>query len=476
MYTIETLMLYVQSEYYCKNDAEVGLWVVVGMLVRLAMRMGYHRDPSQFPGVTIFEGEMRRRCWSLVRQLDTVFSFQLALPSMIRSRDCDAQLPRNIFDDEFGPDSKVLPPERPMTEATPISYTISKARISYEFSEIVEELNSVSREHICYEEVLKRDQRLRGLRENLAPHLRIHSGQDHTHDPASLLMQRFNLDIFWQKTICVLHRKYVVRARQNIRYAHSRRACVDASMEILRHQAYLHRESQPGGRMRPMKWFIASLTMHDFLLAAVLVCLDLHYDFVSESLPEPPPNYDPYFWTTSQRTEMFHALETSHQIWKESAETSMDAYKASSVLHIILEKLKRTREKKCKPATAEVFAQMDEASMPPEHSAAVSLGMLSGGLTPETAAMFNSMAQSPGGTRYAGMDTNMSDPSSRTGLTPNYITDNSNPWGNMSGIASPFSVFGDVGGSGAGMMGMPGNLDWVCSHGVWLLLVATFTG
>ncbi len=459
IYTIETLMLYVHGEYNSRWDAEVGIWVIVGIIVRLAMRMGYHRDPSKYPGITPFQGEMRRRCWSFVRQIDTMFSFQLALPSMIRSTDCDTQLPRNIFEDEFSPESKILPPARPMTEPTPISYMITKAKISYEFGEIQEELNSVSGKHVSYEDILKRDNKMRELKEKMAPHLQLRPIEECTHDPATLLMQRFNLDIFWQKTMCVLHRKYIARARQNPRYAHSRRACVDASMEILRHQAQLHRESQPGGRMRTMKWFISSLTKHDFLLGAMIVCLDLHYDSISESLPEPPPNYDPYFWTPSQRADMLQALEASQNIWKESAETSMEAYKASGILGIILEKLKLTNQKKDRPSTSEVFAQIDEESLRPEHSAAMTLGMLSGGLTPNSAAMFNAMAQSPGGTRYANMDTNMGDTS--TGLTPNYSMDSSNPFGNLNSVASPFAVFGNPS-SGIGMMDVPGNLDWVC--------------
>merc|ERR1711977_290080 len=286
---------------------------------------------------------------------------------------------------------------------------ITKAQISYEFGEIQEELNSVSGKHVSYEDVLKRDTRLRELKNNMAAHLQLRPIEECTHDPATLLMQRFNLDIFWQKTMCVLHRKYIARARQNTRYAHSRRACVDASMEILRHQAQLYKESEPGGRMRTMKWFISSLTKHDFLLAAMIVCLDLNYDYISESLPEPPPNYDPYFWSSTQRADMLAALETSQSIWKESA--------------------------------------------------AMTLGMLSGGLTPNSAAMFNAMAQSPGGTRYSGMDTNMGESSNSTGLTPNYGMDTSNPFGNINSVNSPFSVFGNTG-SGIGMMDVPGNLDW----------------
>ncbi|TAQ85030.1 hypothetical protein B7494_g6642 [Chlorociboria aeruginascens] len=461
-FTIETLILYLHGEYANRWDAEVGMWVIIGMIVRLSMRMGYHRDPSNYSSITPYQAEMRRRIWCFVRQMDTMFSFQLALPSMIRNTDCDTALPRNIFEDEFGQDSKVLPPARPHLEPTPVSYMIAKAQISFEFGVILEELNTVNGKAIGYDEVLKHDNRLRELKANMAPHLRLRPVEECMHDPATLLMQRFNVDILWQKTMCVLHRKYITRARQNPRYAHSRRACVDASMEILHHQAKLHQESQPGGRMRTMKWFISALTKHDYLLAAMVVCLDLHYDSIAESLPERPPNYDMYFWTPEQRAGMLAALETSQKIWKESAETSMEAFKASKILAIILEKLQFSKGQPRHPAadgptTAEVFAQFDD-NLRPEHSAAMTLGMLSGGLSPNSTAMFNSLGQSPGGTRYGNIDMNLGEASASTGLTPNFPMDGTNSFGTLNSATSPFSLFGNPGNTG--MMDAPANLDW----------------
>lgn len=156
---------------------------------------------------------------------------------------------------------------------------------------------------------------------------------------------------------------------------------------------------------------------------------------------------------------MLATLEASYIIWKESSETSMEAFKASGVLGIILEKLKLVSAAKPQ-TTAEVFAQFDEQR--PEHSAAMTLGMLSGGLTPNSAAMFNAMAQSPGGTRYTGMDMGMNDPVGGTGLTPNFPMDTSgNPFVGVNGAPSPFSMFGNTGG-GMGIGEVPANLDWVC--------------
>jgi hypothetical protein len=211
-----------------------------------------------------------------------------------------------------------------------------------------------------------------------------------------------------------------------------------------------------------MKWVISSLAKADFLLGAMIVCLDLHYDAVSESMTERPPNYDMYFWTPAQRADMLQALETSQRLWKESAEPSIEAYKAYNILGVMLDKLKRPpKPQQEAPTTSKVFAQFDEDNLRPEHSAAMTLGMLSGGLSPNTAAVLNSAGlQSPRGTNYGTFDMTMNDSSASTGLTPNFQMDTSNPFASLNNAASPFSAFGNIG-SAAGMMDMPANLDWV---------------
>jgi len=453
-------------------DADMGIWVIVGSIVRLAMRMGYHRDASNY-GLTPYQGEMRRRIWATVRQMDIMYSFQLALPSMVRDSDCDNPLPRNIFDDEFRQDSKSLPPSRPPTESTPIAYMRAQAEITFEFGCIVDKIGSVTKQ-VSYDDILKHDARLRELKNEIPPHLRLRPMEECKHDPATLLMQRFQIDTLWHKTMVVLHRKYIGHPRQSSRYAHSRRACVNSSMELLRHQAKLSEESQPGGRLRSLAWMVNSLPKADYLLGAVVVCLDLNSDTITSTMASPPPEYDPDFWSASQRADMLRALENSLMLWKVDAETSMEAFKASNVLQIMLEKLRQTkyapkdqpssnRDVQQGPTTAEVFAQFDEQNLKPEHSAAMTLGMLSGGLTPNTAAFLNSIAPSPGGGRYSNVDMNMGDPSTGstgTGMTPNYGMDISNPFGNLgNNVASPFSVFGNLGNEA--MLDNPINLDWV---------------
>ncbi|KAI9876178.1 MAG: hypothetical protein M1830_007079 [Pleopsidium flavum] len=454
---IETLILHLHSEFSHTKDTEVGIWVMVGMIVRLAMRMGYHRDPKPYNNISPFQGEMRRRVWSFVQQADLLFSFQIGLPSMIRLGDCDTGLPRNIYDDEFDEDTKELPPSRPRTEPTPVSYMIAKSEIAFAFGKIVEQSQSLNA--CSYEDIMKHDANLREVRAQYPPHLRLRSLEDSIMDPTALIMQRFSLSILYNKGQCVLHRKFLDRARGNPRYAHSRRTCIDSSMELLHHQVTLHTEYRPGGRLHSMERAGTSLTTHDFLLAAMIVCLELYYGCQEESASKSAG--DLYSWGLERRTDMISALEASKNIWKEQKDQSIEAYKASKILTVMLANSQRplkTHRQVQQPPFAfrslnnnmdriPALATLEEEQ--PEHTAAVTLGMLSGGLSPNTAAMYNGIYP----TTPSGNITMGDVPPS--GMTPQSSMDQ-NPNG-VASAPSPFSAMG----AGNDMMDIPSsNFDW----------------
>jgi hypothetical protein len=458
--TIETLILHLHGEQGCSKDAGVSSWVVVGMIARFAMRMGYHRDPKPYPDVTPFQGEMRRRVWAVVKQMDLGFSFQLGLPSMLRSSECDTDIPRNIFDEEFGEATTEMPPSRPLTEPTPISFMITRARLMSIFGRILEQFNSL--EPHMYEDVMKLDRELREEQERIPPHLRFIPIEESVAEPAALIMQRYGLDLLYQRGLCVLHRKFLARARESPRFSNSRLSCVDASMVLLNHQAGLHRETQtPTGRLRSVRWYAPSLTTSDFLQAAMIICLDLYHSTKEANRPSAD-----YFigWDQERQVEMLRALETARDIWLSLKDTSIEAYKASVNISTMLHNLCSNRQKS-NPIIAQLppnqhlgvgaggFARDSQGysgdDTKPEHSAAMTLGMLSsGGLTPNTAALFSERSEPdiPGG-------------SMNLGNTPGYVPQYPPPEGSGGGggVASPFSFFGASG----NMMDLSGNLDWV---------------
>lgn len=385
---------------------------------------------------------------------------------MIYDHDCDTQLPTNIFDEEFGPETKVLPPSRPDSEPTPISYTIVKVKLCLELGKILQATNRVGKQ-VSYDEVLKFDARLRELREELPSHLKMQALDD-SNDPLTLIVARFNVDILYLKIMCLLHRRFLTRSRQNPRYAHSRRSAIEASLEMLNHLRVLHRESQPDGRLRSIKWFVASIATKEFLLPAMLVILDLHYDKQVEHAGARQDSQSMYFWAPEQRLEMIRSLESAKNIWEGLADGSMEAVKAFNISKIMLDKINSPNEGESAgpvphmgqqqagaiPMRDDVFAGLG-AEMQPEHSAAMTLEMMSsGGLTPDTAAALGGAVQSPGGTAYPPLDFTMPTVE-RTGMTPDISAELG---------AAPGSPFSSMFYQMSNGMEIGQNFDWVSTN------------
>ncbi|KAK8117091.1 fungal specific transcription factor domain-containing protein [Apiospora kogelbergensis] len=425
-YTVETMMLYLFGEWSSRWDADLGLWLIAALITRVAFRMGYHRDAEWFPSITPFQGEMRRRTWALIRMSDTMFSHQVSLPTMIYDHSTDTKLPHNLFDEEFGQDTKILPPARPPNEPTPIAYMIAKSKLTIEFGSILQAVTRVGKP-VSYDEILVHDRKLRDIMDELPR------------------ISEFSLwSLPTTRIMCMLHRKHLLRARQNPRYAHSRRAAVEASLETLKSLRTIHYECQVvNGRLRSMTWFVQSCAK-EALLPTMLVALELHHENQATVSTTRQNSQTMYFWTPEQRLEMLGLLEEIRDIWKAMKESSVEAYKASNILDIMIEKIKNPAPAATLPAAhakTDHFRGFESAELQPEHSAAMTLGLLSTGLTPNY--------QSPGGTTYPPLET-----ATGTGLTPDFSGD---VMGGFNSGSTPFSMFTNL---GSADMNIDENFDW----------------
>lgn len=372
-YVIEALVLHLQGEFSQNAETQISIWILVGMIVRLAMRMGYHRDAKMFPNISAFQGEMRRRVWAFVRSADILLSFQVGLPSMVRSSDSDTEFPRKLYEEDFGEDSPELPPERPLNESTPTSYLIAKIRLTYVFQKVLEHSQKVKGS--SYEEVMEIDRELRQARDLIPDLLRVKPRSEWGEDPAYLLMSRFDIIIVYHKAQCVLHRPFLHRARENPRYIYSRRACIDSSLELLKIQFVTHDGSRPGGPLHNRKWYTNRLNSHDFLLASTILAVDLNYEYQSNNSGTDMSNLNG--WGINRQEEMLTAIRRSRDLWDEVKDESMDAWKAVSILGLFLEKLNKGSQNYQSPSTDGTFDAQDE-----KQSAAMTLGLLSSGVTP----------------------------------------------------------------------------------------------
>jgi hypothetical protein len=333
-YMIETLLIYSLVEYYDQTDGDITVWMISGLIMRIALQQGYHRDPSQHSDISPFQAEMRRRLWMIVNQHELLFAVQLGLPKMIRYAECDTVSPRNLYDEELDEDMTELPPSRPEIEMTPISYQIAKCRILRAFGYVIEHLHIV--EEQPYESVMRLDAGLIESRKMIPPHLRLRSDDEMRNEPPGSLMEKYVLEHFYHKAICVLHRKYLNCFLADGTYAYSRMTCIVSALDLLRQQVSLHSECQPGGRLERIKWYRFSLIKHDFLLAAMVLCLAIYNDKRQSGAEETDRVRE---INMDQRAEIFAALQRGQRIWAEVAYDCADSKRALTILTTVLEKL-----------------------------------------------------------------------------------------------------------------------------------------
>ncbi|KAF2674133.1 hypothetical protein BT63DRAFT_449121 [Microthyrium microscopicum] len=273
-YVIEALVMHIGSIHVRSHaDDQFRIWIICGVLLRLCLKMGYHRDPSYYPFLTPFEGEMRRRIWHNITIFDHLLSFSVGLPSMIRDMQCDTKLPRNLQDGDFGPDTKELPQGRPFVELTAVAFIIVKATISRLFARAADVSHAV--EHPNFDEVTALDKELDVAYNAIPDSLKFLSLHQCILDPPAQIFNRFKLHLLYYKSRLVLFRRYLDERSCSPAEEPFRNKCVDAAMKLLSHLDTVHRASQPGGQLESLPFFLDIFSVHDFLLCAMILCLEL---------------------------------------------------------------------------------------------------------------------------------------------------------------------------------------------------------
>ncbi|PSN68538.1 hypothetical protein BS50DRAFT_608997 [Corynespora cassiicola Philippines] len=344
-YTVETLIHYFVAEYFRSRDAQFGTWLLVGIIVRVAFRMGYHREPSRFANISPFKAEMRRRVWVMVVQLDLMSSTQFGLPRMIQPSMYDTREPHNLSEGDLDEHMTELPPARPETEFTTMLYTIIRNRVLEVFAKINDVTNETAQP--AYREILELAASLRGIHERLPDNLkRIRIINFESSSDETSTMRRLYLGLTLLKACIVLHRPYLVLARSDSRYEYSRMMCIDAAMEVLEYQKEIEVHARPGGRLWmgkwrlwAMSWRLSSIVNHDFLLATTVLAVDLDKDLTSpfDHSEEDAPRIR-FMSGQPSRAEIVDALLSTYPIWCQASQKSSEARKVTAAVRYVLRK------------------------------------------------------------------------------------------------------------------------------------------
>lgn len=266
---MQAYLLYVATEFMTNRTSSANCYVLSSVAIRLMLQMGLHRDPSKLPNISPFDGEMRRRLWHLAAQIELLAAFHMGLPSMLNGLETDVSPVSNLGDEDIFPGMSALPPSKPDTVQTQMTYSRWKSQICAIFGQIAAQTNSITVP--TYSEVMRLDALLEAKWKQVPAFMKVKSMEESLADHPAIIHQRFGLASLYQKSRCILHRRYITEAIPKKEHAYSRRVCLEGAKEMLKYQDAIHLATLPGGVLRQHGWFLAALATYDFLIAAMII-------------------------------------------------------------------------------------------------------------------------------------------------------------------------------------------------------------
>ena len=95
-----------------RYDSPRFVWMMTGLLIRMAQYLGLQRDGSHFKHLTPYESEMRRRVWWAVVNLDMRASEDQGTDLTITHGSFDTKIPLSIDDADISPGTEEMPAAR----------------------------------------------------------------------------------------------------------------------------------------------------------------------------------------------------------------------------------------------------------------------------------------------------------------------------------------------------------------------------
>ncbi|KAI9172567.1 Transcriptional activator of proteases prtT [Paramyrothecium foliicola] len=221
---LQTNVLFLMARDLADVGSEL-VWISSGELIRKAIFMGLHRDPTGLPRMTLYAAEMRRRLWNTILEIAIQSSLTSGGPPLISMDDFDTQPPSN-FDDEQLTAEQPLP--KSATEFTQASVARALRSTLAARLTVVKFLNDMKSANGTYSETLQLDSELRSAykvaREALSQFKRSNEA------PHELRM----VDFILHRYLSALHVPFFGPSLKDTAFAYSRKVVVDISLKLWR--------------------------------------------------------------------------------------------------------------------------------------------------------------------------------------------------------------------------------------------------
>lgn len=243
---LQNLCLLVLAKDVCASS-QLLTWATTGDLVRKAMNMGLHRDPTQLGCMTRYTAEMRRRLWATILELN-LQSMDAGGPPLLSGEDYDTLPPSNLDDEQLvdGDASSPGCPGEPLSEQpigvpTKTSVLIALARSLPLRTAILKHVNGLQA-FDSYEETLRLHGRMAQASRVLSAGLASLASKTRPGLPPAVTSSHvFMAEMCMFRSLHALHQPVVLRHFDDPQYYFSRKTQLDLAAQILHRLGLLER-------------------------------------------------------------------------------------------------------------------------------------------------------------------------------------------------------------------------------------------
>lgn len=250
---IQIMCLLSLSKMTCGVSADL-TWIMSGSLVRTAMHMGLHRDPSHLDEMSTYRAEMRRRLWATILELNLQYSFEVGGMPLISCDDYDTLPPADI--DDYRLDDSIDDVRKRTTSsgiATQMSVPLEVLKSFPVRLKLLRYINDF-RTNIDYEKTLELDSELtkacRSFTQTIGALTKDQSirsaSADFRHSSPVTPFHVSLAEVTLYRCFHALHLPILLTAFDDPRFYFSRKMCLDGALKM----ADLWCFSQPGPRSR----------------------------------------------------------------------------------------------------------------------------------------------------------------------------------------------------------------------------------
>ncbi|PIG88744.1 hypothetical protein AARAC_000502 [Aspergillus arachidicola] len=319
-------------------------WLAAGSLVREAITIGLHRDPSHFKGLSPYWGEIRRRLWLTIIELDLQAALETGAPVTLSEDEYDCAPPSNIDDEDLLMDSPVAPTPKPITVLTRTTFQVSLAQTMGVRINIAKAVNRV-RLTLSYQRILDLSEMLTTQLAKGHPAL---IGDDSCEADSRRYRLAFRQSLFLfliYRCLLALHRPFFLSLAEtrNETYSFSRQMCVQASLALLAPLEISADDLDRGpdneqGTVYPYLLRLRGGMFRDeFFHAAATLCFELRLQAKDKPLLPLPGSVQGFMdkTTSYQRIALFRNVENAIRYFELKVRKEKQACKAFMLLHMV---------------------------------------------------------------------------------------------------------------------------------------------